>query len=223
MSWFGVLLYPLSRMRLQALLTNRLHHVSEQTGKLSAKTTELLRKGWASKNLKYRNSGEVEVGVPFWLDWQYCRYKLTCCCHQRNNNTMQLYKEIIELGHSNFNMNLDIVRVIRRNRLHAIGLHFLLNKVDRNLSARLAFSMPLRMMEDLERGKLKDPSDANEIEGETFYYIENLQKEDLFKFAFFKRFRRQISTMLFGKNCKKIHSAKTIYNQLTANKIAEKF
>jgi len=92
----------------------------------------------------------------------------------RRNKTAKLYSEIIQLGHDNFIANLDIVRVIRRTRLHGIGLHFLLNKIMRNLSARLAFSVPLRTKEDLERGNLSDPSDANGIKGETFYYIENL-------------------------------------------------
>jgi len=44
--------------------------------------------------------------------------------------------------------------------------------------------------------KLTDPSNLASIEGEAFYYIENLQTEDLFKFAFFMRFRNQIAGKL---------------------------
>lgn len=168
LTFFGVFAYPFSTMRMKALLTNRLHHVpDDQVGSLDA-----LKEQGA---VKQRGTGEIEVGVPMWLDWQYCRYYLACCCQQRSRNkSMRQYSEIIELGHQNFQMNLDIVRVIRRSRLHAIGLHFLLNKVDRNLSARLAFSTPLRSIEELEEGKLVDPSDVRGIKGETFYYIENL-------------------------------------------------
>jgi hypothetical protein len=62
---------------------------------------------------------------------------------------MTLYKEVVELGDANFQANLDIVRLIRRTRLHGIGLHFLMKKTLRNLAARLAFSVPLRTSKQL--------------------------------------------------------------------------
>ena len=161
MSFQGVFAYPFARQRMNALLTNRLHHVSDQTPKLSAKINELMEKGLTQKKLKYRSTGEIEVCVPIWLDWEMCRFKCCCCFCRSRNKSMKVYEDIIKLGHLNFFKNLDIVSVIRRSRLHAIGLHFLLNKIDRNLSARLAFSTPLRTEYDLMRGKLADPSDAN--------------------------------------------------------------
>jgi len=133
-----------------------------------------MEKNLAKKKLQYRNNGEIEVDVPVWLDWEMLRYRVCWCVCRDRNKTVKLYEEIIDLGHENFFENLDIVRVIRRTRLHGIGLHFLLDKIMRNLSARLAFSVPLRSKEDLQRSVLSDPSNANEIEGEPFYYIENL-------------------------------------------------
>lgn len=132
--------------------------------------------------------------MPVWLDWELLRYKMFCCFCKRRNQTVQLYKEVVYLGHKNFLENLDIVRFIRRTQLHSIGLHYLLNKTMRNLSARLAFSRPLS--EALPE-KLKDPSDICGLEGEPFYHIANLQPEDNFKFAFFRKFKRQISEVMF--------------------------
>jgi len=149
--------------------------------------------------MNYRNNGEVEVNVPAWLDWELLRYKMFCCFCKRRNQTVKLYKDIVNLGHKNFMENLDIVRFIRRTRLHGIGLHYLLNKTMRNLTARLAFSVPLQEFPDKV---LTDPSDFHSIKGEPFYYIANLQQEDYFKFAFFLRFKRQIAEVMFKQEKK---------------------
>jgi len=65
------------------------------------------------------------------------------------------------------------------------------------------------------RGKLANPSDANSIKGEPFYHIENLQQEDLFKFAFFKRFRKQMSEMLFHASGSDPRTLRSIVHNLS--------
>ena len=70
----------------------------------------LFRRGKKSKyKFNVRNTGEVEVNVPLWLDWEVLRYKACCCICKEKNYTAELYTKIIMLGHKNFMENLDIV------------------------------------------------------------------------------------------------------------------
>ena len=51
---FGILALPFSRLRLNALLTNRLYHVSAAP---------------VEEGLRARENGDIEVDVSKWLDW----------------------------------------------------------------------------------------------------------------------------------------------------------
>jgi len=66
----------------------------------------------------------------------------------------------VELGAVNFLGDFDIIRFVRRKRMHGFGLNFLLNHIVRNNSARLAFSRPLLEKDDLQPG-IYDPTDIN--------------------------------------------------------------
>ena len=50
---------------------------------------------------------------------------------------------------SNFKIDMDLIRTIRRKRMHGFGLNFILPKSFRSNSARMAFSRPLREPTDL--------------------------------------------------------------------------
>ena len=159
-------------------------------------------------NLHIRKNGQIELKVPYFLDWVYLRFlvqTLICSCTKRYpNRKFRLYKELSEVGYQNFVSNLDIVRVIRRLRLHGTALHFLLGKTMRNMTGELAFSKPLMTKRDIIP-YAEDPSEITAIEGEPWYYIENLGKEELFKLAFFKKFIQK-KTLLVGPETKTAES-----------------
>ena len=82
------------------------------------------------------------------------------------------------MGEENLTADLDMIRFIRRKRMHGFGLHFMLGNSLRNLSARLAFSRPLSK-ETLPDAIAGDPTDIKMIE-DKWHYIEHLHKRDLF-------------------------------------------
>jgi hypothetical protein len=49
-----------------------------------------------------------------------------------------------EIGVNSLNADLDLVRTVRRQRMHGFGINFLLGKTSRISIARLAFSKPMR-------------------------------------------------------------------------------
>jgi len=67
-------------MRMSALMTNRLYHVSQD----STEIIEGIQKagGGNTNKLSERPNGDLEVDIPYWLDWELLRYK-ACCCFRR--------------------------------------------------------------------------------------------------------------------------------------------
>jgi hypothetical protein len=121
------------------LLTNRLYHVSDQTKGLLEKLSSAA-KGKA-KMIRQRPNLDIEVDVPRLLDWQLLLNKICC---GKCDRAIPSYQKVLDLGMDNLTADMDIVQFIRRKRMHGFGLHFLLNKKFRSLSARLAFSRPLK-------------------------------------------------------------------------------
>jgi len=64
-----------SQMRLYALITNRLYHLSYDSRSL----IDDLGKDSNSHYLRRRPNGDTEINVPTWLDWGLCRNKYCCC------------------------------------------------------------------------------------------------------------------------------------------------
>ena len=79
-SLFVYLITTFSGMRMSALMTNRLYHVSQD----SVSTIEAIQKagGKNTNKLSNRPNGDIEVDIPYWLDWELLRYK-ACCCLKR--------------------------------------------------------------------------------------------------------------------------------------------
>jgi hypothetical protein len=101
---------------------------------------------------------------------------------------MKEFKEALEMGSKAFTQDLDVVRFVRRIRMHGFGLHFLLGPSDRANAATLAFSRPiLANNHDDEYKAVKRDNDITVIK-DKWYYIENLERKDKFLIAFFKRF-----------------------------------
>ena len=69
----GVLAYKFSEARLNGLITNRIYHITPN----SEIVKSVLQKP-NSKTLITRPNGEIEVGVPVWLDWRLLR-QMICC------------------------------------------------------------------------------------------------------------------------------------------------
>ena len=66
--FFGVIAMPFSRMRVEALITNRLYHVGEK-------------------------NGDTKIDIPDYLTWNLLRYKLCFCCRKKD---MIAYKMVTE-------------------------------------------------------------------------------------------------------------------------------
>ena len=73
-------------------------------------------------------------------------FKVFFCCKSKE---FIEYDKIVGLGMSNFKTDMDLIRTIRRKRMHGFGVNFILPKSLRSNSARLAFSRPLREPIDL--------------------------------------------------------------------------
>ena len=86
--------------------------------------------------------------------------------------------------------------------MHGFGLHFLLKPAERSNSARLAFSRPLRGQTTKEK-EIQNTFDMNKIR-DKWYQIENLQQNDKFLIAFFKRYGTLIYEELDKPKTKKI-------------------
>jgi hypothetical protein len=117
------------------------------------------------------------------------------CC---KNKQYQAYDTAVELGKKNLEPHLDLVRFIRRIRMHGIGHHFVLGTSLRGLSARMAFSRPLQNI-DMTEMKEIDPTDINQV-SEKFAAIECLTKTDKFAIALFKRYGQVINKTLENKS-----------------------
>lgn len=77
---------------------------------------------------------------------------------------MKEYKEAIRIGEKSFTQDLDVVRFVRRIRMHGYGLHFLLGPSDRGNAGTLAFSRPLKEANnDAEYEAVKNTNDINAI------------------------------------------------------------
>ena len=160
---FTIFVKPFAKLRRKALLTKRLYHLQNDQVDL--------------KYSKKRKNGEFEIVVHRFLDWQYLKYLVYKYVLRKENKNFEKYRKNIMLGTKNTQKELDIVNFIRRQRSHTIGLHFLLNKSLRNLSARIAFSKSLKYEDEInnENLKLVDPSDFTSIQGDAWIHTENLQ------------------------------------------------
>jgi hypothetical protein len=78
---FGFLAFPFSAARMNALLANRLYHVSTTADKL---TKDIMGHSDGNSNkLNTRPNGDVEIGVPFFLDWELLWHKVCCCLRKK--------------------------------------------------------------------------------------------------------------------------------------------
>lgn len=85
---------------------------------------------------------------------------------------------------------LDVVRQIRRIRMHGIGLHYILKTSERAGAARMSFSRPLREEEE-KSGSEEENSDWNEL-NDKWAHIDLIDPREKFKIALFKRYSKAI-------------------------------
>ena len=77
------------------------------------------------------------------------------------------------MGTQNFEDELDIIRTIRRTRMHGFGLLYLLSPSKRHNAARLGFSKKLKTHDKRKNGT----NDITEILNK-WNYIENISVRD---------------------------------------------
>jgi hypothetical protein len=98
-SWF---LYKLSGMRLNALMINRLYHVSSTDSDMKDLTDRMLESaGKDSNKLLKRPNGDIALGVPRFLDFEMSAFKIFFCCKRRQRGFKE-YNEAIGLGAKSF-------------------------------------------------------------------------------------------------------------------------
>ena len=85
----GVFAIPFSSMRMQALITNRIYHVSQDNIDVVEKIKEASN-GETTNKLRERANGDIEFDVPKWLDWELLWNK---CCFFIRKKDFQIYKE----------------------------------------------------------------------------------------------------------------------------------
>ena len=75
-----------------------------------------------------RPNENLELDVPFWLDWEYLRYLFySCCCFCfGKGKRFHDYLKVMRNGMVHINTDMDIIRFIRRLRMHGNGLQFVL-------------------------------------------------------------------------------------------------
>jgi len=128
-----------------------------------------------------RPNGEIELAVPYWLDWALLKYKLCCCLRSAD---FKEYDDSLKRARSQCEIDLDIFRILRRNRMHGFALLMKVNQSLKRSSANLAFSQPLQTEIELkmfEGNTLRNSMDK-------WYHIEHIRKKDLFMVALFKRY-----------------------------------
>ena len=106
-------LLPFSAIQMRALLTNRLYHIAQGTHE----THKGLMDNVPNSNL--------QISIPPYLDLAYLRYKFACCMASER---FRKFKKVLHHAHISTSMDLDVVRLVRRLRMHGFALHFLLDK-----------------------------------------------------------------------------------------------
>ena len=110
---WGCFVYPFTDMRIMALVTNRLYHVSSKTSELAKDLTQLNADKKCKNKHSMRNTGEINLHVPGYLSWEFLRYKfykfLCCGCCDHKNRKFHLYLECTKMGFDNFVKDIDLV------------------------------------------------------------------------------------------------------------------
>ena len=65
-----------------------------------------------TQDLQTRNNGEIEVKIPYYLDWEFLKYK--CCFCRKKDSEVNNYFDILEEGYNLTMENMDIIGIIRR-------------------------------------------------------------------------------------------------------------
>lgn len=165
-------------LRMKALLTNRLFNLAHGTREMANEIVELSlqsRNNYTEKSL----SGDRCVRVPEYLDWKLARYKFCICCFNFRKR-FSLYMKILDLGYENVEGDMDVIRFIRRLRMHGISMNFLQSTSHVYSSAWLAYKRPLRK----EEKKITNTDNIRE----KWKDIENLTSEDLFLVGLVKKY-----------------------------------
>ena len=131
--FFRCIVTIFSTTRLNALISNRLFYLSQRY-KDDVKNLN-------NNKFKTMRNGEMRLDNPRYIDLEYLRYTV-CWCKQ--SKTFAKYQELVSIASQDFTRDLDIVRMVRRQRMTAISLFFLQNGRERAISGRLAQYKVLR-------------------------------------------------------------------------------
>ena len=119
---FGLFVGQFSKLRMKALLNNRLFYSSYATRSLESDFED--SRNMTANKLREKQSGEKEIDVPMFLDWEMLREILCCVCRlwSGKQSVFSKYEEALELANLELNAEMDLFRFIRRNRMHGQAL-----------------------------------------------------------------------------------------------------
>jgi hypothetical protein len=94
-SW---LMFYLSGLRLNALMINRLYHVSSTDPDMKDLLGRMQKSaGTGSNKIITRNNGDIAIGVPRYLACEFIAHYIFCCCRKYLKGFTE-YKEVIDMG-----------------------------------------------------------------------------------------------------------------------------
>jgi hypothetical protein len=100
----GSLMFYLSGLKLNALMINRLYHVSSTDSDMKDLTDRIRESTGKNKNsekLITRTNGDIAIGVPTFLSCELVAHYVFCCCRKRLGGFTE-YKEAIDMGTKSF-------------------------------------------------------------------------------------------------------------------------
>jgi hypothetical protein len=162
-----------ARLRLQALLVNRLFYVSQNYKE------SFQMKQYSANIFKMNEFNEVVMKFPTFIDLQYLRFFLCCCCFKDKNSRFVSLKALIHNGSDEITAELDLSRFVRRLRSYSIALHFLISKKQQTIISRMSAYKPLRE---------KDKNHNLEDKTISWQNIHNQNYQDRFQYNLFHKY-----------------------------------
>ena len=87
--------------------------------------------------IRKRTNGDLEIDIPPRLGVESIKYYV--CCYFRWKR-FRKWREAVELAEEKISKEMDLLKFIRRTRMHGYALTLLADKATRNTAAMLAFS-----------------------------------------------------------------------------------
>ena len=124
---FKYLATPFAMVQLQSLISNKLFYLSSQTVEELILNIGDHKPDWTkieAHRLERNNLGQLKINIPKFLPLHYLKWKVLQAICQQNKSNFGAYQHLIKRGYSDFIRDTDIIRLVRRLRMHGVGLKY---------------------------------------------------------------------------------------------------